>query len=124
MHNEEYQGHTPAPDRRRISEFSSLASLIEGLSTRIDSLDKRLTEHMITEPAEIKKVIEDIMQASFPDGDPDGHRRHHEALIKKAEESAAFWHEMRLAVAKWAGLGLLAFLVTAAWSTFLQGPHK
>ena len=126
--SEDFQ-HSRAPrqavvftDRRQPSDLDALAHLIEGLMNRIDNLDAKLTAHMETEPGEIKKIIEDTMQKGFPDGDPDGHRRAHEAWIKREEDSAKFWAEMRLAVGKWMGLGVLAFLATAAWTSFLHGP--
>ena len=110
------------PERRRPSELDALSNLIERLMERIDNLDEKLTAHMNTEPGEIKLIIESTMLKGFPGGDPDGHRRHHELIIKNAEEAAQFWKEMRLAVGKWMGLGVLAFLATAAWTSFLHGP--
>lgn len=109
-------------DRRAQTESEVLASLIEKLMERIDRLDEKLTAHAEMEPETIRRVLEETMAKSFPEGDPDGHRRHHESLIKQAEERAKFWGEMRLAVAKWAGLGLLAFLAVAGWHELLKGP--
>lgn len=109
-------------DRRKQTDHEILIGLIDRLMTRIDDLERKITEHAASESATVQEAVHSAMNASFPDGDPEGHRRHHEALIKKAEESAQFWKEMRIAVGKWVGLGLLGFLVTAAWAHFLQGP--
>jgi hypothetical protein len=42
--------------------------------------------------------------------DFDGHRRYHEAMIKAAEEQAAFWRELKIDIAKKGLWGLLVIL--------------
>lgn len=113
---------TVFPDRRQPTEAEIISEMMERLMERMDRYDAKLSEHMANETVEMKAMLQEALHASFPEGDADGHRRHHEALIRKAEENAKFWHEMRVAVGKWAGLGLLTFLAAAAWQHFLQGP--
>jgi hypothetical protein len=71
-----------------------------------------------------KESVHHALDAAFPDGDPEGHRRHHEAVIKKAEESAEFWATMRKEIGKWGLISVIGFLAVSAWQSFLQGPHK
>lgn len=113
---------TVFPDRRTPSEAEVLTALMERLMERMDDFDRKLTAHAATESETVRTAVSAAMNACLPGGDADGHRRAHEAWIRKAEESAKFWQEMRLAAAKWAGLGLLAFLVVAAWHELLRGP--
>jgi len=110
-------------DRRKDSLMSVLLELVKQINTSQKELDKKLTRHMTDETDELALAITKLMKEAFPEGDPDGHRRHHELVIQRAEEKAKFWQEMRVAGAKWAGLGILSFLVAAAWSQFLKGPN-
>ena len=87
-----------------------------------DAFDKKLTRHMTDETSELAQEITRLMTAAFPDGDPDGHRRHHEAIIVAAEERAAFWKKMREEIGKWGILGVMGFIVIATWAKFVRGP--
>jgi hypothetical protein len=100
-------------DRRRDSPMPVILELVTQIHKSQKALDDKLTHHMVNETQELAEAIAILMKSAFPEGDPDGHRRHHELVIKQAEEKAKFWHEMRVAAAKWAGLGLLAFLASA-----------
>ena len=87
-------------------------------------MDEKLSKHMTEETDELAKAITKLMGDAFPASDPGGHRRHHEAVIKQAEEKAVFWKEMRIAAAKWAGIGLIGILAGWAWAGFLKDIHK
>jgi hypothetical protein len=110
-------------DRRKESPMPVILELVKQIHESQKELDKKLTAHMTNETTELAEAITRLMSEAFPAGDPEGHRHHHELVIKRAEESAKFWGEMRIAAGKWIGLGVLGFLVTAAWQTFLKGPH-
>jgi hypothetical protein len=73
-----------------------------------------LTAHIIDE-----KVI---IANAFPDQDADGHRRAHEAWIKKTEAQAKFLDDMKASVVKWGAIALLGFIAVAVWRAALQGP--
>lgn len=109
-------------DRRRDSPMPVILELLRQVHVSQKALDAKLTEHMTMETTELAESIAQLMSAAFPEGDPEGHRLHHELLIKQAEERAKFWQEMRIAGAKWLGLGVLTFLAGAAWTSFLKGP--
>lgn len=68
----------------------------------------------------LEKSIEGIhetlieMKSAFPNGDLDGHRRAHEAMIKAAEAQERFWQDVKLDFVKkgvWAGLVLVLSLI-------------
>lgn len=101
-----------------------LLELVKQVHASQKDLDARLTKHMTDETHDLAVAVTKLMQDAFPAGDPEGHRRHHELVIQQAEEKAKFWQEMRIAGAKWLGLGILTFLAGAAWTAFLNGPHK
>ena len=109
-------------DRRRDSPMPVILELVTQIHKSQKALDEKLTQHMTNETTELAEAITRLMSDAFPEGDPEGHRHHHELVIKQAEERAKFWQEMRIAGAKWAGLGVLSFLVLSAWQTFLKGP--
>ena len=111
-----------APTERRSSSESAIITLITAVHTDVKELRSTLDTHMRDETHELE--IAKLMILAFPEGDPAGHRKTHEASIVKAEASAAFWKKMEFELAR---AGLLVFLVWAAfalWKEFLQGPSK
>lgn len=97
---------------------------VQSLHTDVKNLDGRLSTHMTTETHELATEITKLMTSAFPDGDPDGHRRHHEAVIEREEARAAFWKKMFFELSKYGLIAFLGWLVLSTWNTFLQGPHK
>lgn len=120
-------GHFP----ERRSETSALLALLQTVHDDVKAmhqnyvdLDHKLTQHMADETMELATEIAKVMSDAFPEGDPKGHRRHHEAVIAKAEARAAFWKKLLEEISKYGLIGFLGWLVTLAWSGFVQGPHK
>lgn len=122
---------TPDPLPERRQETSVLLALVQtvhddvkDLHDKINELDGRLSRHMTDETMELAAEITRLMADAFPEGDPKGHRKHHEAVIAKAEARAAFWRKMVEELTKYGLIGFLVWLATSAWQAFLQGPHK
>ncbi len=113
---------TTTIDRRAPSE--ELLVLVQQIHDNQMSMDAKLTTHMRDETHEIAEAIAKMMADSFPQGDPAGHRRYHEASIKAAEDKALFWGKMRFEITRWGLIGFLGWVVYALWQSFLQGPHK
>jgi len=117
------------PERR--TETTVLLSLVKNvhddiktLHTRFELLDGKLSQHMTEETMELAQEIVKLTMAAFPEGDPNGHRKHHEAEIARVEARAEFWKKMVFEISKAGLFGLLCWLAIAAWSAFLQGPPK
>ena len=109
-------------DRRRPS--AELLMLVQEVQDSQTEMSRKMDEV----PANIAAALAVLMKNAFPKGDPDGHRKHHEALIKAAEEKAEFWKKMRYEITRW---GLMGFLGWALWTLgdaaviyLQQGPHK
>lgn len=119
----------PMPERRAettilLAIVQNIHDDVKSLHTNVSALDQRLTRHMTEETMELAQEIARLMSAAFPEGDPTGHRKHHEAVIAKAESRAKFWQKMLEEITKYGLIGLLGWLAITAWSAFLQGPHK
>lgn len=110
-----------AAERRTNSEL--VITLLNQMISSQDKLDAKLTAHMLDETKEIAAAVSSILKA-FPGDDPDGHRKHHELVIKQAEASAAFWEKMRFELVRWGLIGFLGWAAYALWHSFLQGPPK
>lgn len=112
---------------RHASEVTVLIHLlhddIKSVKSGVTALDTRLSKHMTDETLELAEAIANIMNKSFPEGDPLGHRRHHELSIKAAEDKAAFWRKMRDEISKYGLIGIVGWLSFVAWAAFVKGPR-
>lgn len=97
---------------------------IEHLIASVARLDTRLgLEHAEnrTDTADFKREVRDKLDElrhAFPDDDPEGHRRFHDALISESEARKAFWSELRGRLIEkgiWAVLVFLAGAVAYYW---------
>jgi hypothetical protein len=111
------------PHDRRAND-GPVMLLLQSLHDKQDRMEERLTTHMANETGELAVEVARLMAQAFPDGDPDGHRRHHEAVIAKAEARAEFWRKMAYEITKYGLLGFIGWLGVTTWQAFLQGPHK
>jgi hypothetical protein len=102
---------------RIAGDMTVLASSVKSLETAFKAQSAGLL-------VEREKIIGDLLKKSFPDGDPEGHRRYHEASIKKAEMQAKMWADIQVSTAKWGIIGVLAWGAIHLWQAFLQGPGK
>jgi hypothetical protein len=114
---------TQGPIDRR-ADNQALFILVRAMHTDVNSLRADLKQHMTSETTELAEAVAELLKRSFPDGDPDGHRRHHEASIAAAEAKAAFWEKMRFEITRWGLVGVLGWLAIIAWRGFLAGPVK
>lgn len=104
-------------DRRKpdpqIEFLTSILQSVQGLHAKIADLeDLRYSIGTLTNTVEDHIADENsICKAAFPSGDPDGHRRYHEALLKKAENEAELVMEAKK---KLVGLGIPAIIFAIA----------
>lgn len=92
---------------------ATLTESIQRTTKKFEELDER-----------VATTITEAVAESVPDGDVEGHRRHHMALIKKAEENAEFWSKMRIELGKAGLLGFLSWAAYALWQAFVMGIKK
>lgn len=71
----------------------------------------RLTEHTDRRFDELEALI----RSGFPDGDLDGHRRAHAAVIAIQNEKDKLWSEVRTKIVTGAVWGACGLLALAAW---------
>lgn len=95
------------------TEGEGYRAVVRALDQLRDDINNRHVENSSTLEVlekDLKVVIDrvDDLAKGFPDGDPEGHRRAHEALIKRAEERAALYRALREELVK---RGVLAFIV-------------
>ena len=107
----------------RREEDKVLLVLIREVLSNQHELDTKLSAHIDREETMLLEATERLTKTAFPDGDPDGHRRAHEAWIKSQEQKAEFWEKMKTEVYKWGIIGVLGFLATAAWVALTKGPR-
>lgn len=103
---------TPRTNKRR--DDNEIIGLIKSLFVEVEKMRKELHDHIKDEKS--------VLVNAFPDNDPEGHRRAHEAWIKKAEAQAATWIKIKDSVAVWGVIGLLGFILLAVWAAVMKGP--
>jgi len=105
-------------------KVARIAGDMDKIAASVSALENTFKEHAAGLLVERETIIADLLAKSFPDGDPDGHRRYHLASIEKAEANAKLWTDIQASTAKWGILGILGWAVYALWTAFLHGPTK
>ena len=116
--------HVERGGERRQSESASILLHIQEMQTNIKELSAKMNYHHAIFREEVEKSVERVYISAFPEGDPDGHRKHHELVIKREEERVVFWTTMRTKLAEWGLIGFAGWAVYYLWIAFLQGPKK
>ena len=111
-----HQDDTPAAD--------PMLHMIKELQGSVKELSAKMNYHHAVFREEVERSVAKVYSTAFPDGDPDGHRRHHEAVIAKAEAQAALWKEVQGHLIKSGLLSALAWLGYLVWLAALRGPGK
>ena len=119
--------HVPVPphleQRKAQHHEATTIELLTFINQQVGALRTELSDHMRDETTELARSISVMMKEAFPDGDPVGHRKFHEAAIKAAEAKAAFWQDMSRSLARWGLIGFAGWLVYAAWAAAVKGPQ-
>jgi hypothetical protein len=107
-------------DRMRYSEAPHTegrgwAAVIEALDRIEDGMGQRHTENtssLEVVQRELQVVIErvDDLARGFPDNDPDGHRREHEAQIRKTDARTRLYEKLYEELASKGVLALILFI--------------
>jgi hypothetical protein len=97
--------------------FGAIADALNKLRDEIGQRHVENTSSLEVLEKDLKVVIDrvDDLAKGFPGGDPEGHRRAHEALIRKAEARAKFYEDLCSELAKKGLWALLALIGIAVW---------
>lgn len=104
-----------APNASAAASETAILALVKSIQHDVHEMKNTLKSHIETEPIEWTNQLRNLMNEAFPSGDPNGHRRFHEAAIEAAEDRAKFWKEMRNALAKWGLIGFALWLLKAMY---------
>jgi len=107
---------------RRLESVEEVQQLIHAIYESTNATKSELSNLMLGFSTFAAKQAS--IEKGFPDGDPDGHRRHHEALIRKAIARAAFWEKLLAELSKWGIIGVIGFVGTAIWIAIKNEAHK
>lgn len=90
--------------------WRAVVDAVDSLRNEIGARHVENTSNLELMQRELQVAIEriDDLARGFPDGDPEGHRRAHEALIRKAEARARLYEKL---LEELASKGLWAFIV-------------
>ncbi|CAE6901015.1 hypothetical protein [Paraburkholderia domus] len=74
--------------------------VVDAINGLRDDIDQRHVENVTAQAVTDAKVVEairgiDELRRAFPGGDWDGHRRYHEAVIKRIEAREKFYQDLR-----------------------------
>jgi len=112
------------PDVDRRKDDKSLLVLVQLVHDEVKGLQKKVGEIRDDESLALAEAVNKLMIASFPGGDPIGHKAIHEADIQAAKDKAEFWHKMRFELSRAGLLGFLAWAGVQLWHGALAGPSK
>ena len=107
---------------RRLETVEEVQQLIHAIYESTNATKSELSNLTISFSTYASK--QDKIARGFPGDDPDGHRLHHEVLIRKATARAIFWEKMLAELGKWGILGVLGFIGTAVWIAIKAEAHK
>lgn len=115
---------------RRSADNHPLNILLTRVSDDVTSLtsdvrDLRIlfAQHSSDETLALAEAVAALMIKSFPAGDPDGHKKYHEAQMKAAEDKALFWSKMRFELSRAGLLGFILWVGVQLWKGVLTGPQ-
>lgn len=94
--------------------------IIDAITALKSDMDQRHGENITAQSVTDAKVVEllrgvDDLRRAFPDGDWDGHRRYHEAVIKRMEARAQFYRDLSGHLIKGGAWAVIVFLTWASW---------
>ena len=95
---------------KTVQTLNEQFETMQGVRAEIKDIKRTLDEHMENQ--------DDLCNNAFPDGDPDGHRRIHEAEIKRKEAEAEVWLAAKKKIIEMTVIGLISgfsILVVFYW---------
>ena len=85
---------------KTVQTLNEKFETMQGVRAEIKDIKRSLDEHIENQ--------DEMCQTAFPDGDPDGHRRIHEAEIRRKEAEAEVWMAAKKKVIEMTIIGLIS----------------
>lgn len=107
--------YTENPPHTEGDGFRAVAKALDSLRDEIGQRHVENTSSLEVIEKDIKVLTDrvDDLAKGFPNGDPDGHRQYHDAVIKRMEARTRFYEDLRGELAK-KGIWSMIILVGAA----------
>jgi len=102
--------------------MDAILKLVTEIHRDVREVDRKLTAHIEDETASASRMIQELREHAFVDGDTEKHRQMQQIALAKAEENNRLRHEFGNAIVKWGVAGALGFIVYALWTALLKGP--
>ncbi|MBC8642140.1 hypothetical protein IAG25_35635 [Caballeronia sp. EK] len=117
MERMQHEGHPPR------TEGDDMRAILAALNKLTVDFGLRHVENtsslaVLEKDLKVVKELVDDLAKGFPGGDPDGHRRAHEAQIRKAEARAKFYEDLRSKLVERGLWALILFIGVALWQYF------
>jgi hypothetical protein len=113
----------PIQEHERRAENVSMMNMVMRVHDTVSEIDKKIDKHIKADAEDLANNIKKLMSDAFPEGDAGGHRRVHEADIRRVEDRALFWRKMKFAISQWGLLGFLGWAGYYLWKALLRGPQ-
>ena len=113
----------PFIERRGSGERRG-SEIVLGIVQQINDMHTDLKNHIKDEQEDIALAVANIVTRSFPDGDPEGHKRHHEAVIKQQEAKADLYSFLLKEGLKYGLITCLCWIGYSIWQGFILGIRK
>ena len=110
-------------ERRKSSEQYDF-EIYRGIVQQIHDMHTDLKKHIMDEQGDITSAVANMVTRSFPEGDPEGHKRYHEAVIKQQEAKADLYRFLLKEGLKYGLLTCLCWIGYSIWQGLLLGIRK
>jgi len=114
----------PEDTRTLSSDAQTILRAMHAFETRAREREESRNAKTIEQIGQLAETQRELQRsvaqaiAGFPDSNPDGHRRYHEAVIKREELRNELIRKTLVNAATYGGLGLLSWIAYAIWSAF------
>jgi hypothetical protein len=110
-------------ERRKSSEQYGF-EMYRGIVQQVSEIHTELKNRRMDGKEDIELAVANIVTRSFPEGDPEGHKRYHEAVIKQQEAKADLYRFLLKEGLKYGLITCLCWIGYSIWQGFILGIRK
>jgi C4-dicarboxylate-specific signal transduction histidine kinase len=109
--------YSSEPPHTEGDGFRAVAAALDALRDEIGTRHVENTSSLEVLEKDVKVLIEQVdrLAKGFPEDDPDGHRRMHEALIEKAKARTELYRDLQKKLLERGVLAVLGAIAVAIW---------